>query len=365
MHHIVDPSKREFLKKAGLGAGLVAVSPGILAACGDDDDDAASDSASSTTTSTTTSAAAAELTPVGFQLGWVPSVQYGGTFIAQERGYYADEGLDIEVFPGGPNNPVDPTIVSGQALIGVGATDYAARANVEGAGYKIIGSKNQSHAFCITSLADNPVENPQALESGVRLGVATINQPVIDAIVALNDLDASSLNIVPTQGDPAPLANGEVDAFLTLFTTGPIALELEGIETHSWLLAEYGYHIFAGVNMVLEDTLADPDQRDLTKRLFRADLRGWHDWVDDLQYAVDLTVDKYAADQDLDPEQQLLQAEAQRALLVTPETEANGLFTMSDEKIQQNIDTMELIGVPIDRSLFVTDMIEEIYAEGL
>jgi NitT/TauT family transport system substrate-binding protein len=357
--NIVDPSKREFLKKAGLGAGLLAVGPGVLAACGDDDS-----SSAGTTTTTTTAAAAPSLTKVGFQLGWVPSVQYGGSFIAQERGYYTDEGLEVEIFPGGPNNPVDPTIVSGQALIGVGATDYAARANLEGAGYKIIGSKNQSHAFCITSLADNPVENPQALEGGARIGVATINQPVIDAIVALNDLDASLLNIVPTQGDPAPLINGEVDCFLTLFTTGPIDLELQGFETSSWLLGEYGYQIFAGVNMVLEETLNDPEKRDLTKRLFKADLRGWHDWVDDIQYATDITVNKYAADQDLNPEQQFLQAEAQRDLLVTPETEANGLFTMSAEKIAQNIETMSLLGVEIDESLFVTDLLDEIYAEG-
>src|SRR4051794_11695541 len=228
-------SRRQFLRTLGVGAG-VAVVPAVLAACGGDN---SSSSKASTATSASsgaaptagtaagsaaapTTAAAKSLVKTGFQLGWLKSVQYSGTFIAEEKGYYRDESLDVQVFPGGPNNPVDPTIVSGQALIGVGATDYAARANVEGAGYKIIGAKNQSHAFCITSLADKPVENPKALESGVRLGVAPINRPVVDAIVALNGLDASKLNIVPTQGDPAPLVNGQVDAFLTLSTSGPI-----------------------------------------------------------------------------------------------------------------------------------------------
>src|SRR3954469_6969979 len=218
-------SRRQFLRTLGVGAG-VAVVPAVLAACGGDNSSSSPSSSSakaSTATSASsgpaptagtaagsaaaTSAAAKSLVKTGFQLGWLKSVQYSGTFIAEEKGYYRDESLEVQVFPGGPNNPVDPTIVSGQALIGVGATDYAARANVEGAGYKIIGAKNQSHAFCITSLADKPVENPKALESGVRLGVATINRPVVDAIVTLNGLDASELNIVPTQGDPAPLVN--------------------------------------------------------------------------------------------------------------------------------------------------------------
>jgi hypothetical protein len=87
--------------------------------------------------------------------------------------------------------------------------------------------------------------------------------------------------------------------------------------------------------------------------------------VADVQYATDLTVTKYAADQGLNPQQQLRQAQAQRALIVTPETQANGLFTMSDEKIAKNIETMKLLGVEIDSSLFVRDILEEVYASGV
>jgi NitT/TauT family transport system substrate-binding protein len=383
-----------FLRTVGAGAGLFAGGR-LLAACGDDDgtsttsvqstsgatttggatsapttaaatsapaSSAAPSAASTTGAAATTSGGTGTLDKVGFQLGWLKSVQYAGTFICQEKGYYTDENLEVEVFPGGPNNPVDPTIVSGQALIGVGATDYAARANAEGAGYRIIGTKNQAHAFCITSLADKPVENPKALESGVRLGVATINQPVIDAIVTLNGLDASKLNIVPTQGDPAPLANGEVDAFLTLFTSGPIALELQGMPTHSFLLADYGYNIFSGVMMVLEKSMEEKHEE--ITRLLRAEIKGWQDFVSDIQYATDITVQKYAADQNLDPAQQLKQAEAQLSLLVTQDTKDHGLFWMTDEKIQDNIATMKLLGTEIDESLFVRDFLEEIYQGG-
>lgn len=126
---------------------------------------------------------------VALQLGWLKSVQYGGSFIAEERGYYSDEDLDVTLLSGGPNAPVDPVVISGQALLGVSATDFAARANLNGAGYSVLGAKNQRHAFCITSRADNPVRTPKDLEGGPRLGLATINQPVLDAIAKLNDLD--------------------------------------------------------------------------------------------------------------------------------------------------------------------------------
>jgi NitT/TauT family transport system substrate-binding protein len=296
---------------------------------------------------------------IALQLGWLKSVQYGGSFIAEERGYYADEDLDVTLLPGGPNAPVDPVVISGQALVGVSATDFAARANSNGAGYTILGAKNQRHAFCITSRADNPVRTPADLEGGPRLGLATINQPVLDAIVTLNDLDAPRIEVVTTQGNPAPLASGEVDCFLTLFTTGPIDLELQGIETHSFLLSDYGYDIFSGIYIVTADALEN--RRDEIVRLLRAEIRGWQDFVDDIDYATRLTVEKYAVDQGLNPEQQKLQAQAQLDLLLTPETAANGLFWMSDEKIQANLETMVLLGIEADEGLFSREILEEVY----
>ncbi|MHA3980973.1 ABC transporter substrate-binding protein [Halovulum sp. GXIMD14794] len=293
------------------------------------------------------------------QMGWLKSVQYAGSFIAEERGYYADEGLEVALLAGGPNAPVDPVVISGQAQLGVSATDYAARATANGADYTILGAKNQRHAFCITSRADNPVRTPKDLEGGVRLGLATINQPVLDAIVRLNDLDASRIEVVTTQGNPAPLASGEVDCFLTLFTTGPIDLKLQGIETHSFLLSDYGYDIFSGIYISTGATL--DSQGELVRRIMRAEIRGWQDFVADIEYAVDLTVDKYAVDQGLNRDQQMLQAQAQLDLLVTPETTANGLFWMSDDKIAANLRTMEILGIEADRSLFSRAMLEEIY----
>ena len=293
------------------------------------------------------------------QMGWLKSVQYAGSFIAQERGYYADEGLEVTLLPGGPNAPVDPVVISGQAQLGVSATDYAARATANGADYTVLGAKNQRHAFCITSRAENPVRSPMDLESGVRLGLATINQPVLDAIVRLNGLDASKIDVVFTQRNPAPLANGEVDCFLTLFTTGPIDLAMQGIETHSFLLSDHGYDIFSGIYIATGSTLAG--QRDLVRRMLRAEILGWQDFVQDIDYAVDLTVDKYAADQGLNRDQQRLQAEAQLGLLVTPDTTANGLFWMTEDKIAANLRTMDVLGIAAERDLFSTALLDEIY----
>ena len=56
-----------------------------------------------------------------------------------------------------------------------------------------------------------------------------------------------------------------------------------------------------------------------------------------------------------------LQAKAQLDLLVTPDTEAHGLFWMTPEKIKANLNTMALLDIKVDESLFSIAPLEEVY----
>src|SRR5215207_3845578 len=51
------------------------------------------------------------------QLGWIANVENSGEFVAQENGYYAAEGVDLTIEPGGPAVAVEPVVVSGKALV--------------------------------------------------------------------------------------------------------------------------------------------------------------------------------------------------------------------------------------------------------
>ena len=48
-------------------------------------------------------ARAAHRTPVKLQLQWVAQAQFAGYYAAVDQGYYADEGLDVEIVEGGPD----------------------------------------------------------------------------------------------------------------------------------------------------------------------------------------------------------------------------------------------------------------------
>src|SRR3954469_2564195 len=99
---------------------------------------------------------AAEKTVI--QLGWIANVEYMGMFIADDAGYYKDEGLDLDIVPGGPAVAVAPIIASGKALVGLDSVDTIARARAEGAKLKLIGAELQRNPTAVMSLADKPIK---------------------------------------------------------------------------------------------------------------------------------------------------------------------------------------------------------------
>ncbi|BDY13750.1 diguanylate cyclase [Hydrogenimonas cancrithermarum] len=56
------------------------------------------------------------------QLNWEAQFEFAGLYIAKEKGYYAEEGFDVEIIPGGPANrlSVEEAVDQGKADFGIG-----------------------------------------------------------------------------------------------------------------------------------------------------------------------------------------------------------------------------------------------------
>src|SRR5215813_218485 len=53
------------------------------------------------------------------QLGWIANVEYAGVWLALERGYFQENGINLKYAAGGPNSPPSPVVVSsGNADVG-------------------------------------------------------------------------------------------------------------------------------------------------------------------------------------------------------------------------------------------------------
>ena len=296
-------------------------------------------------------------TPTTFQLSWLHSVQFGGSYIAKDRGYWADLGLDVSLSPGGPNAPTEPPVVTGNALMGISAADYTASAVAEGAPFKIIAVAMQKNPFAISSLPDNPVNTPADLE-GKSIGMATANTPVLRALAQINDVDFDAIEIVPTQYDAAPLMNGQVDCILSWATDLPVAMIMQGADPIVMLMADHGYSVHSQTYIVTEEMPAN--RRDTLVAFLRGEVMGWADYHADPDAAAELTVAMFP-DAGLDPETWKLQAARQVLLMFSDLPEEHGFGWFTEDTVAANVETLALLGHEVSPDLWDRSVLEEVH----
>lgn len=300
---------------------------------------------------------------ITYQLSWTHSVQFGGTYLAQDRGLFEDLGLNVRLAPGGPNVAGDTTTVSGQALMNISSADGVARSNAEGADLVIIGAQYQKSPGTILSLADAPLQQPGDLV-GKKIGVAGTDTPALEAFLALNDLEQEQVEFVPSQYDPAVLTAGQVDGLYCFYNDLPVALAVQGVEAHSMLLADFGYNPMSQTCTVLRSSLEDEQKRDQIVRLLRGDAQGWQLYRENPGAAADLVVELYP-DAGLDLATQQKQAEVQLDIMFSEATDEFGFGWFTEEQVEQNLQLFELLGIEgATEELWDHSVLDEVYENG-
>jgi ABC-type nitrate/sulfonate/bicarbonate transport system substrate-binding protein len=168
--------------------------------------------------------------------------------------------------------------------------------------------------------------------------------------------------VVPAQFDPSPLANGEVDGWVSYVTNEPITLASKGFANHAMLFADFKLPLVGETFTVKQDTI--DNERDKLKAFLIAEIKGWRDAIADPAESARLAAEVYGKDQNLDVAEQTEEAKAQVGLVVSPDTKANGLFTLTQDLIDENISALKAAKLDIAaEDLFDLSIIDEIYAE--
>ncbi len=363
--------RRDLLRLGGYGAGAVLLGPMVLAACGDD-----TDAADPTTPATDPSApgssgpaVGADVGSVSVGMGWINNVEYGGSWLALDNGFYDEEGLeDVSYLPGGPNAPAPPvSVAAGDAQIGVDASMRRLMdAVVEGSDFVIVATQYQTSPGGVLSLAENPVRTPEDL-----LGIRFLGQEgvdiTVDAVLDIAGLERD-YEFIPAGFTPDPLVEGQGDAYSCFVVNQPITLEqqfglVEGEDFVVTTWTDLGLPQYA--NMFFCERSFLDERRDAVVAFLRATIRGWELNEQDPTVAARLAVEDYGADLGLDLDQQIRQNELQIPLMRGPLTEQRGLFWLDPELLGGEMYTaLEASGrdglPPVDRLLDLT-VLEDVY----
>lgn len=313
-------NRRRLLRTAAAAGLGLAAGPTLLAACG------SGGSAPS---------GAAAATPVKVALGWITNVEFAGFWVADDRGYYKDEGLDVTFVTGGPNAP-DPTatLAAGGADIAIPVAMQAYLAAI-GAGNDFVAYATmfQNAPSALLSLARKPIRTAKDLVGAKVLGQQGV-QPYIDAAMKLGGVPPT-YQFIPVGYEPSPLLDGQGDVYTCFATNQPITLEGKGMkEGTDFFVTTYeslGLPQYASFLCSKRTWLAA--NRDTAVKFMRATVRGWQDNAKDPSVAAKLAVDKYGADLGLDLTQQIRENQLQIGFTDSDLTKSAGLMRIDPVRL--------------------------------
>ena len=349
-------------------AALLAVAALTFTACGS--------SGGSSGSASSSGSGSKDFGKVTMQYSWIKNEEFTGEYYAQKNGYYEDAGFSSVTGISGPDTGV-AKLLSGKVDVALSdAASVGAAVAEQDAPLKIIGATFQKNPFTILSLKNKGnIKTPQDL-IGKKIGVQDSNASVFAAILKANNIDPKQVTVVPVEFDPTPLMKGDVDGFMAYLTNEAISVKMSGYDITNLPYADNGVPYVAETYTVTDQYLKE--NHDKLKALLTAEIKGWSDaYKSSTSDSVALITKTYnaAASADskgseatfgaLDPKKTAAGLEAEKQLISTSDTMANGLFTISDALKKQTVASLAAAGWKVSvADLFDTSIIDEIYKDN-
>lgn len=153
-------------------------------------------------------------TKITFCLDWTPNTNHTGIYVAQEKGFFADEGLDVTIVQPSEDG-AEAMIGTGQCELGVSFQDYIANALVAGnTSIQAVAAIIQHNTSGIMSREEDGITSAKAMEDHTyATWELPVEQATIKQVVEADGGDYSKIKMVPNTFDDevSALKAGGVD----------------------------------------------------------------------------------------------------------------------------------------------------------
>jgi len=228
--------------------------------------------------------AADELT---LQLKWVTQAQFAGYYVAEDKGFYDEEDLDVTIKPGGPDIAPTQVIAGGGADVTVEWMPAALAAREKGLPLVNIAQPFKSSGMMLTCLKSTGIEEPEDFR-GRTLGVWFFGNefPFLSWMSQLGiptDGGEDGVEVLKQGFNVDPLLQGQADCISTMTYNEYWQVIDAGIRPEELITFKYedqGVATLEDGLYVREDMLDDPEEVDKLARFVRASMKGWK-WAEE------------------------------------------------------------------------------------
>jgi NitT/TauT family transport system substrate-binding protein len=210
--------------------------------------------------------------------------------VAKQMGYYATEGIDFAIQPGGPSIDGVAIVASGRWEVGqVSSSPSNMLAVSQDLPIKVFATGLQQHPYTFFSLKKNPIREPKDMV-GKKIGIQSTGLVLLRALLAKNKIDEKSMTIIPIGSDMTPLLTGQVDT-VTGWLTNTSALKPLGADRVDLRLWDTGVRLYALPYYATNEMITR--RPEVLARFLRATARGWAYANKNRDAATDMLIKEY------------------------------------------------------------------------
>ncbi|MGF1611824.1 MAG: ABC transporter substrate-binding protein [Kiloniellales bacterium] len=273
----------------------------------------------------------------GLRLEWVFQGQFAGFIVAGDKGYYAAEGLDIDLRPAGPDLKPASTVATGTDSFGIGHPNQVVAARSNEVPLVMVLQFGQKSATTYISRKEKGIEKVQDMPGhSVGLWFGGDEHEFL-AMLQAAGVDQSQVRVISQGFEVVNWLRDEYDVMQVTRYNELNLVHYEGIgpDQLNFLDPEdYGVALVAGGVFVTEKTIAE--RPEVVQGFVNASMRGWKDAIEDPKAAAEIVL-KYNSELDL--KGQIDQIESMRSLICAgPTLEGKfGFAEREDWEVSQKV----------------------------
>ena len=227
-------------------------------------------------------AGAASAEEVKLQLKWVTQAQFAGYYVAKDKGFYKEEGLDVDIMPGGPDISPTQVMAGGGADVTVDWMPSALAAREKGLELVNIAQPFKSSGMMLTCLKETGIKGPEDFK-GKTLGVwfGGNEYPFLSWMATLKiptDGSAGGITVLKQGFNVDPLLQKQAACISTMTYNEYWQVIDAGLKPDELVTFKYedeGVATLEDGLYVMQDKLKDPAFKEKMVKFVRASMKGW------------------------------------------------------------------------------------------
>lgn len=233
-----------------------------------------------------------ELTKITFVLDWTPNTNHTGLYVAEEKGYFEDAGLDVEIVQP-PEDGASALVASGKAQFGIDFQDSIAPAFASDSPLPVtaVATLIQHNTSGIISRKGEGMDRPKGMEGKTyATWDMEVEKAMIKNVVEADGGNYSKINMIPSNvtDEVTALKSKQVDAIWVYYAWGGIATEVKDLSTDYFAFKDINpvFDYYTPVIVANNDFLKE--EPDTAKAFLSAVKKGYEDAIADPKEAADI-----------------------------------------------------------------------------